>query len=70
MPFSSFVLRPEGHSPILDGNGAHFFFAPIVKGVTAKPGRKTDINFIYLDDGVASAHEVEWKKWYRENFVP
>jgi iron(III) transport system substrate-binding protein len=68
--FIEFVLSREGQAAMLDGDGADFFFVPIIKGVTAKPGRKTDINFVYLDDGVASAHEVEWKKWYRENFVP
>jgi iron(III) transport system substrate-binding protein len=55
---------------MMDGDDADFYFVPIIKGVSAKPGRKTDINFVYLDDKVASAHELEWKKWYRESFVP
>jgi iron(III) transport system substrate-binding protein len=68
--FIEFVLSPEGQAAMLDGDGADFYFVPIIKGVSAKPGRKTDINFLYLDDRVASAHELEWKKWFRETFVP
>ena len=54
---------------MLDGDDADFFFVPIIKDVASKPGRKTDINFIVLDDKTAAAHEAEWKKWYRDNFV-
>jgi hypothetical protein len=43
---------------MLDGDDADFFFVPIVKGVTAKPGRQTDINFDILDDRIAAAHET------------
>lgn len=68
--FIEFVLSHEGQAAMMDGDDADFYFVPIIKGVTAKPGRKTDINFVYLDDAVAGAHEVEWKKWFRENFVP
>ncbi|MEA2783309.1 MAG: iron(III) transport system substrate-binding protein [Rhodospirillaceae bacterium] len=68
--FIEFVLSPEGQAAMMDGDDADFYFLPIIRGVSAKPGRKTDINFVYLDDGVASAHEVEWKKWYRDTFVP
>lgn len=68
--FIEFVLSPDGQAAMQDGDDADFFIIPVINGVSAKPGRKTDINFIYLDDAVASAHEVEWKKWYREHFVP
>jgi iron(III) transport system substrate-binding protein len=68
--FIEFVLSPEGQAAMMDGDDADFYFLPIIQGVKAKPGRKTDINFVYLDDRVASAHEVEWKKWYRDTFVP
>jgi iron(III) transport system substrate-binding protein len=68
--FIEFVLSPEGQAAMEDGDGADFYFVPIIKGVNAKPGRKTDINFVYLDNAVATAHELEWKKWYRDNFVP
>jgi iron(III) transport system substrate-binding protein len=68
--FVEFVLGPEGQAAMMDGDDADFYFVPIIKGVKAKAGRKTDIDFVYLDDAVASAHEVEWKKWYRDNFVP
>lgn len=68
--FVAFVLSKEGQAAMLNGDDADFFFVPIIKDVPAKPGRRTDINFVYLDDKVASDHEVEWKKWYRDNFVP
>ncbi len=68
--FIEFVLGPDGQAAMMDGDDADFYFVPVIKGVTAKAGRKTDVNFVYLDDAVASAHEVEWKKWYRESFVP
>ncbi len=68
--FVSFVLSAEGQKAMLDGDDSDFFFVPIIEGVTAKPGRTTDIKFITLDNAVAAAHETEWKTWYRENFVP
>jgi iron(III) transport system substrate-binding protein len=68
--FIEFVLSPEGQAAMMDGDDADFYFLPIIRGVSAKPGRKTDINFVYLDDGVASAHEVAWQNWYRDTFGP
>lgn len=68
--FIAFVLGKDGQAAMLDGDGADFFFVPVIKGVAAKPGRKTDIAWSFLDDKVASAHETEWKKWFRDNFVP
>jgi iron(III) transport system substrate-binding protein len=68
--FIAFVMSPEGQAAMKDGDDPDFFFVPIIQGVAAKPGRKTDINFIFLDDKVASAHETEWKRWYRDHFVP
>lgn len=68
--FVSFVLSPEGQTALKNGDDADFFFAPIIEGVTAKPGRKTDINFQVLDNAVAAKHETEWKGWFREHFVP
>lgn len=67
--FLEFVLSKEGQAAMLNGDDADFFFVPVVQGVTAKPGRKTDINFLVIDDKIAAAHEAEWKKWYRDNFV-
>jgi iron(III) transport system substrate-binding protein len=64
------VLGHDGQAAMMNGDAADFFFVPLINGVTAKPGRKTDIDFIILDDKTATAHEVEWKKWYREQFVP
>jgi len=68
--FVSFVLSKDGQEAMKNGDDSDFFFVPIIEGVQAKPGRKTDINFIVLDNKVASAHETEWKTWFRENFVP
>jgi iron(III) transport system substrate-binding protein len=68
--FIAFVLSKDGQAAMLDGDDADFFFVPVIKGVAAKPGRKTDIAWSFLDDKAASAHETEWKKWYRDNFVP
>jgi iron(III) transport system substrate-binding protein len=68
--FVAFVLSPEGQAAMLSGDDSDFFFAPIIEGVAAKPGRTTAINFLLLDNAVAAAHEAAWKGWYRENFVP
>ncbi len=68
--FVSFVLSPEGQAAMLDGDDSDFFFAPIIEGVKAKPGRTTDINFLVLDNAAAAKNETAWKSWYRENFVP
>ena len=68
--FITFVLSRDGQAAMLDGDDADFFFVPVIKGVAAKPGRKTDISWSFLDDKVAAAHETEWKKWFRDNFVP
>jgi iron(III) transport system substrate-binding protein len=68
--FVRFVLSPEGQAAMKTGDDADFFFVPLIEGVTAKPGRTTDINFIVLNNDVAAAHEAEWKGWFRANFVP
>jgi iron(III) transport system substrate-binding protein len=68
--FIDFVLSKEGQAAMQDGDDTDFFLAPIINGVEAKKGRTTDINFIYLDNAKAAPKEAEWKKWYRDNFVP
>jgi iron(III) transport system substrate-binding protein len=68
--FVAFVMSAEGQAAMQAGDGTDFYFLPIIKGVQAKPGRVTDINFVLLDDKTASAHETEWKTWYRDQFVP
>lgn len=68
--FIDFVLSPEGQAAMLSGEDGDCFFVPIVQGVAAKPGRKTDIDFQLIDNAMAAAHEAEWKAWYREKFVP
>ena len=68
--FIAFVLSPEGQAALKDGDDADFFFVPLIEGVVAKPGRKTDIAFVVLDNAAAAAHETEWKGWFREHFVP
>lgn len=68
--FVAFVLSPEGQAAMLSGDDSDYFYVPIVEGVAAKPGRKTDIPFVALNNAIASAHETEWKSWFREHFVP
>ena len=68
--FIDFVTSAEGQAAMQDGDDTDFYFMPLIAGVKAKPGRQTDISFIKLDDKVASAHETEWKQWYKDHFVP
>ena len=67
--FIAFVTSPEGQAAMQDGTDTDFYFLPIIQGVKAKAGRDTPINFVHLDDAVASAHEGEWKQWYKDTFV-
>jgi iron(III) transport system substrate-binding protein len=67
--FIDFVTSAEGQAVMQNGDDTDFFFIPLIKGVNAKPGRVTDITYTHLDDAVASAHETEWKRWYKDNFV-
>ncbi|QJP12501.1 extracellular solute-binding protein [Starkeya sp. ORNL1] len=68
--FAAFVTSPEGQAAMQNGDDTDFFFIPIIAGVKAKPGRETQIAFVRLDDATASAHESEWKQWYKNTFVP
>lgn len=68
--FIAFVTSAEGQAAMSDGTDTDFFFIPIIDGVKAKPGRETNIKFVVLDNKAASAHETEWKRWYKRNFVP
>jgi iron(III) transport system substrate-binding protein len=69
--FVAFMTSPEGQAAMQNGDDTDFYFIPIIQGIAAKPGRDaTAINFVVLDDMTASAHESEWKRWYKENFVP
>ncbi|MDR3470977.1 MAG: extracellular solute-binding protein [Devosia sp.] len=68
--FIAFMTGTDGQAAMQDGDDTDFFFIPVIDGVKAKPGRKTDIPFVVLDDKSASAHETEWKQWYKDNFVP
>ncbi|MGV8856908.1 MAG: ABC transporter substrate-binding protein [Devosia sp.] len=67
--FVAFVTSAEGQAAMKDGDDTDYFFIPVIEGVAAKEGRKTDIDFITLDDKQAAAHEIEWKQWYRDTFV-
>ncbi|MET3901416.1 iron(III) transport system substrate-binding protein [Devosia sp. UYZn731] len=68
--FIAFVTSPAGQAAMQEGDDTDFFFMPLIDGVTGKPGRPADVDLLFLDDAVASAHETEWKQWYRDNFVP
>lgn len=67
--FITYVTSPEGQAQMQNGDDTDFWLIPIIEGVAAKPGRKTDIPFVVLDDKTASAHETEWKQWYKDTFV-
>ena len=69
MKFVAFVTSAEGQAAMQDGDDTDFFFIPVIDGVKPKGGRKTDINFIVLDDQTAASHEAEWKQWYKANFA-
>ena len=68
--FIEFTLSKEGQAAMQDGDDTDFFLMPIINGIAAKKGRATDMKFVYLDSAAAGAKEAEWKKWYKENFVP
>jgi len=68
--FMAFVLSKDGLAAMQDGDDTDYFLAPVIKGIEAKKGRATDINYIFLDPAAAAAKEADWKKWYRDNFVP
>ncbi|MBI1218952.1 MAG: extracellular solute-binding protein [Rhodobacteraceae bacterium] len=68
MKFIDFVLSPEGQAAMQNGDDTDYYFLPVIEGVKAKANRPA-INFIVLDDKTASAHETEWKQWYRDTFV-
>ncbi|UCI08235.1 ABC transporter substrate-binding protein [Mesorhizobium sp. B1-1-8] len=67
--FIEFVTSADGQAAMQNGDDTDYFFIPIIKGVNAKPGRETNITCTHLDDAVASAHESEWKQWYKDKFV-
>lgn len=66
--FVAFATSPEGQAAAQEGDDGDMFFMPVIEGVKAKAARP-EIKFVKLDDTVASAHEAEWKTWYKENFV-
>jgi len=68
--FIAFMTGPDGQAAMQNGDDTDFYFIPVIDGIQAKPGRKTDISFVVLDDKTASAHETQWKQWYKDNFVP
>ena len=68
--FVEFLLSKDGQAAMQAGDATDYFLIPIVKDVPAKPGRKTDIPLVYLDGAAAGAKEAEWKKWYKDSFVP
>lgn len=68
--FIDFATSAEGQAAMQDGKDTDFFFMPLFVGIKGKPGRPADIAFTKLDDKVASAHEAEWKQWYKDHFVP
>jgi iron(III) transport system substrate-binding protein len=70
LKFIAFVMSAEGQAAMQSGDDGDFYFMPVVQGVAGKPGRPQNIKFVSLDDAAASAHETEWKQWYKDHFVP
>lgn len=68
--FIAFIMSPEGQAAMQNGDDTDFYFIPLVKGVKPKAGRDEKIKFVMLNDTTATAHETEWKQWYKETFVP
>lgn len=68
--FIAFVTSPEGQAAMQDGDDTDFYYIPVIEGVAAKAGRKTDITFVTLNDKAAAEHETAWKQWYKDTFVP
>ena len=67
--FIAFVTSPDGQAAMQNGDDTDFYFIPVIEGVKPKAGRPTDIKFVVLDGRAASAHEAEWKQWFKDNFV-
>jgi iron(III) transport system substrate-binding protein len=69
--FIRFLLSSEGQQAMLTTDGGDGFFAPVVKGVQGN-GKRIDntASWVILDDNQAAMHESEWKKWFRDQFVP
>jgi iron(III) transport system substrate-binding protein len=68
--FIAFVMSADGQAAMQNGDDGDFYFMPVVQGIKGKPGRAQNIKFVSLDDATASAHEAEWKQWYKDHFVP
>lgn len=68
--FIEFAVGKDGQTAMQDGDDTDYYLAPIINGIPAKKGRVTGVNYVYLDGVVAGAKEAEWKKWYKDNFVP
>ncbi|WP_250943417.1 ABC transporter substrate-binding protein [Allorhizobium sonneratiae] len=65
--FIAYVESNEGQTAMQKGDDTDFYFMPIIDGVKAKAERP-QIKWIVLNDKAASAHEIEWKQWYKDNF--
>ena len=68
--FVAYVLSAEGQAEMQSVDETDSFYAPIIVGVKAKGTRPDKTDWVLLDDAVAAKHEADWKKWYRDSFVP
>lgn len=69
--FIQFLLTKEGETAMLKTEGGDGYFAPVIKDVTGRGARVDNTStWSVLDDKAASANEVEWKQWFRDQFVP
>lgn len=69
MKFIAFITSKQGQKAQENGDDTDFYYIPVIQGVAAKKGRKTDIPFIELNDKLAASQETQWKQWYRDTFV-
>ncbi len=68
--FVRFILSAEGQAAMQSTDETDTFFAPLIDGVKAKAPRTERSDWVLLDDKAASAREAEWKRWYKDSFVP
>lgn len=68
--FIEFVLSAEGQAAMLSDGGGDSFFDTLIEGVSPKAPRVAKTDWVILDNEAAFKREAEWKKWYRDTFVP
>lgn len=68
--FIEFVLSEDGQKAMLSDTGGDSYFDTLIEGVTPKAPRPPKSDWVVLDNDLAAKNEANWKKWYKESFVP